>query len=321
VTGHAYVVDGLGAAEAGPLAREMAKGVMCLSPGDASGTPGAGWAERVCGCGSCVLMDAGGNPDFKFIGGDGAVSVDEVRSIIGDARVKPLYSARKAYVIMGAERMTVQAQNALLKSLEDPPPDVAFILVTESWFSLLETVRSRSVRLRMGGVGRGAEAALGAGPTDAGNTGAEGVGLGPTASDGTEAQGAFGGPLGAAIGLLAHACGPAVGAGGSRARPDPDGYKDMYPEVLKNLSDLYRTMLRIKLGVCVPDSGGLGPFLRRCAEAHGIGGILRSVSAIGTAMRATEGNVGFAMADGALIMGLRGSLVRHEGRGLGVAGP
>ena len=73
--------------------------------------------------------------------------VDQIRFITADAVVAPNEAARKVYIIHEADHMNEQAQNALLKSLEEPPGHACFILCTESVEALLVTIRSRCVRV------------------------------------------------------------------------------------------------------------------------------------------------------------------------------
>ena len=73
--------------------------------------------------------------------------VDQIRAMTADAAVAPNESERKVYIIDEAERMNTQAQNALLKALEDPPGHACFILCTAAADALLPTVRSRCVRV------------------------------------------------------------------------------------------------------------------------------------------------------------------------------
>ena len=104
--------------------------------------------EERCGtCPACSLIEHHGNPDFQVVGeGEDGIGVEEIRKLQGDILVKPLYSARKVYLIPDADRMTPQAQNCLLKILEEPPRHAVFILTTANSNALLETVRSRTVK-------------------------------------------------------------------------------------------------------------------------------------------------------------------------------
>ncbi len=78
-----------------------------------------------------------------------SIGVGKIRAIREDLYVTPNDSDKKVYVIEEADLMTPQAQNALLISLEEPPPFVTFFLLTENSEALLDTVKSRSVILRM----------------------------------------------------------------------------------------------------------------------------------------------------------------------------
>lgn len=101
-----------------------------------------------CGkCTSCMLLEEGAHPDFKKLVPSGqSIGVEEIRALQSDAIMKPLYSRHKVYIICEADSMTVQAQNCLLKTLEEPPRYLVFILTAANAGALLETVRSRSVR-------------------------------------------------------------------------------------------------------------------------------------------------------------------------------
>jgi DNA polymerase-3 subunit delta' len=79
-----------------------------------------------------------------------SISVDEIREQLnGDIQIKPYSSPYKIYIIPEADLMTVQAQNALLKTLEEPPEYAVIFLLTENADSLLSTIRSRCVMLKL----------------------------------------------------------------------------------------------------------------------------------------------------------------------------
>ena len=95
-------------------------------------------------CGDCHLADIGNHPDISVIEPDGKlIKVDAVREVIRAAFVKPSQAKRKVFIFRGAEKMNEAGQNALLKTLEEPPQSVIFILLAESSASLLPTVISR----------------------------------------------------------------------------------------------------------------------------------------------------------------------------------
>lgn len=101
-------------------------------------------------CGSCIpcrMLDNSSNPDFYQIEVEGeSIGVDEIREMQSDTIIRPLYSDRKIYLIVDADKMTVQAQNSLLKTLEEPPSYVLIILTVSNYDALLETIRSRVIR-------------------------------------------------------------------------------------------------------------------------------------------------------------------------------
>jgi len=105
--------------------------------------------DEKCGqCFACKTFDSNTNPDIHIIDpGDGSISVEEIRSMQNDVIIKPLYSARKVYLIFEADKMTVQAQNCLLKTLEEPPSYAVIILTASNYEALMETIRSRVLRL------------------------------------------------------------------------------------------------------------------------------------------------------------------------------
>lgn len=102
-----------------------------------------------CGrCFACKTFDSNTNPDIHIIDpGEGSIGVEEIRGMQNDVIIKPLYSARKVYLIFEADKMTVQAQNCLLKTLEEPPPYTVIILTASNYEALMETIRSRVLRL------------------------------------------------------------------------------------------------------------------------------------------------------------------------------
>ena len=80
----------------------------------------------------------------------GTISIDEIRDqVIHDVAIKPYCSPHKIYIIADADLMTPQAQNALLKTIEEPPEYAVILLLTSNADSLLPTIRSRCVRLEL----------------------------------------------------------------------------------------------------------------------------------------------------------------------------
>ena len=83
----------------------------------------------------------------------GTITVEMAREIIGQASYRPFEARRRVVVVDDADSLQPAAQNALLKTLEEPPPSSMFVLVTARPDSLLETVRSRCPRIRFGRLG------------------------------------------------------------------------------------------------------------------------------------------------------------------------
>lgn len=82
--------------------------------------------------------------DYKYITKEN-MNISTIRDIIQDCVIKP-FKKKKIYVFEDAMKFTIQMQNAILKTLEEPPEDVIFILLTENANTLLDTVRSRCIR-------------------------------------------------------------------------------------------------------------------------------------------------------------------------------
>ena len=138
---HAYLFNGPSGIGKKTFAREFANLVMCPSSAD-------GKRCGVCEC--CVLMDNSTNPDYKLIGcadGKNTIGVETVRTLQEDIVTAPVFGNRKVYVIDSAEKMTEQAQNALLKVLEEPPSYAMIMLMCNNILPMLGTIRSRVIRI------------------------------------------------------------------------------------------------------------------------------------------------------------------------------
>lgn len=105
-----------------------------------------------CGsCMSCVGAKSGNNPDIITVEPEPkrkTIGVEGIRGIITDAYVKPFLAKRKVYIFPDSGIMTEAAQNAFLKLLEEPPEYAVFILIADNSELLLETIRSRCVKVR-----------------------------------------------------------------------------------------------------------------------------------------------------------------------------
>ena len=139
---HAYIVNGQRGSGKKLLSRLFAMTLQCES----------GQNEPCGTCRSCEQTKNGNQPDIITISHEkpNSISVDEIRQQVnGDILIKPYSSPYKIYIIPEADLMTVQAQNALLKTLEEPPEYAIIFLLTENADTLLSTIRSRCVMLKL----------------------------------------------------------------------------------------------------------------------------------------------------------------------------
>ncbi len=130
---HAYLFvgkDGIGKKK---VALDFAKDILCLENADG----------HACGkCDACLKFES--NPDLQvLIPEKGAIKVDSVREFTREMFLLPTVSNRKVFIIDEAETMNEQAQNALLKCLEEPPLYASIILITSNKEKLLRTIKSR----------------------------------------------------------------------------------------------------------------------------------------------------------------------------------
>ena len=139
---HAYILNGERGSGKKLLARLFAMTLQCES----------GQAEPCGKCRSCKQVDSGNHPDIITVTHEkpGSIGVDDIRTQVNaDIQIKPYASPYKVYIIPGADLLTEQAQNALLKTIEEPPEYAVIFLLTENADTLLQTIRSRCVMLKL----------------------------------------------------------------------------------------------------------------------------------------------------------------------------
>jgi len=143
---HAYILEGPSGSGKHTLAHAIAMAAACRDRSLPDTT------LPCLSCPTCKKIAEGYCPDVILISrpeGRATMGVDTVRSIRESISLVPNDLDLKVYIIEDAHTMTVQAQNALLLTLEEPPPFVLFLLLAEDAGALLETVRSRAPVLRM----------------------------------------------------------------------------------------------------------------------------------------------------------------------------
>ena len=167
IVGHRRLVDLLGRAVAagslppslifaGPggvgkrlMADAVAESLNCLEPV----TDQAGRRRDGCGqCASCRKIARGMHPDVVVVQPEenGGIKIDAVREVVGRVAYRPFEARYRVVIVDQADLMGADAQNALLKTLEEPPARNVFILITSRPAELLETIRSRCCQLRFG---------------------------------------------------------------------------------------------------------------------------------------------------------------------------
>ena len=133
---HAYLFCGTRGTGKTSIAKIFAKAINCLNP-----------SEAPCNkCANCIESDKGINQDIVEMDAASNNGVDEIRNLIEQVKYAPLQSKYKVYIIDEVHMLTKNAFNALLKTLEEPPGHVVFILATTEAHKVLPTVVSRCQR-------------------------------------------------------------------------------------------------------------------------------------------------------------------------------
>lgn len=139
---HAYIFNGEKGSGRKSIAECFAAALCCQDENP---------ENRPCGkCMACMQSASKTHPDIIHVTHDKSrIGVDDIReSLINDISIKPFSSRYKVYIVDEAERMTEQAQNALLKTLEEPPEYVVILLITTNTGAFLPTILSRCICLQ-----------------------------------------------------------------------------------------------------------------------------------------------------------------------------
>lgn len=139
---HAYIINGEKSSGKEFIAKIFAMALQCEQEG----------VEPCNECRSCKQALSKNQPDIIYVSHEkpNTISVDDIRAQVNnDVAIKPYSSKYKVYIINEAEKMTTQAQNAILKTLEEPPAYAVILLLVSNMNSLLPTILSRCVTLNM----------------------------------------------------------------------------------------------------------------------------------------------------------------------------
>ena len=137
-TSHSYIFCGTEGIGKKLIAKELAKKILCLKE-----------KANDCDCKSCIEFDSDNNPDFQLIESvDGKIKIEQIRQMQRKVAEKPIISNNKVYIINNADTMTTEAQNCLLKTLEEPPEYITIILICTNEGNLLSTIKSRCTRMQ-----------------------------------------------------------------------------------------------------------------------------------------------------------------------------
>ncbi|HEX6178997.1 MAG TPA: hypothetical protein VF057_11605 [Thermoanaerobaculia bacterium] len=139
---HSVILHGPSRDELRAIALQLAKTLNCLN-----GTTGDD-------CAACDRIERRLHPDVHFIevaGEKKMISIDQIRELVSEATLRPYEGRTKVFIVDPADGLSVSGSNSLLKTLEEPTRDTAFILLTRSPDLLLPTIRSRSQSIYIGG--------------------------------------------------------------------------------------------------------------------------------------------------------------------------
>ena len=135
---HSYMFVGIEGIGKQLIAKAFAQMILCTNE-----------TEKGCNkCKSCIEFQSQNHPDFLYIEPDGnSIKIEQIRYLQRKIQEKPIISNKKVYIINDADKMTQEAQNCLLKTLEEPPEYSTIILIGSNENAFLNTIKSRCMKL------------------------------------------------------------------------------------------------------------------------------------------------------------------------------
>lgn len=121
------------------IAKTFAKYILCVEHE----------TNKNCKCKSCKCFEGLNHMDFTLLNQEGeTIKIDQIREMTNKIIEQPIISDKKVYIINDCDKMTIEAQNCLLKTLEEPPQFAIIILITSNENLLLNTIKSRCMTIK-----------------------------------------------------------------------------------------------------------------------------------------------------------------------------
>mgnify|MGYP000375003780 CR=1 FL=1 len=139
---HSYLFSGIQGIGKKLFAIEFAKKILCIEQNDEQEN-----------CLSCLKFKSSNHPDFMILEPENnVIKIEQIRNMQEKISEKPIVSKKKVYIIVDSDCMTKEAQNCLLKTLEEPPEYATIILTTANESKLLNTIKSRCIKVKFNGL-------------------------------------------------------------------------------------------------------------------------------------------------------------------------
>ena len=139
---HSYLFSGIEGIGKKLFAIEFAKKILCIEQNDEQEN-----------CLSCLKFKSYNHPDFMILEPENnVIKIEQIRNMQEKISEKPIVSKKKVYIIVDSDCMTKEAQNCLLKTLEEPPEYATIILTTANESKLLNTIKSRCIKVKFNGL-------------------------------------------------------------------------------------------------------------------------------------------------------------------------